>query len=102
MADFLLAAALAWMTPLLAALSSAREACLSRVPAASLSPAAAASRNLRIEVFSDDFTALLRRRAFSLVLLRLICDLMFATEELASVCLGIHRNAGAQQRAPSA
>src|SRR6516225_3518682 len=49
--------------------------------AASTSPASAASRNLRTLVFSDDLTALLRCRAFSFCLFRLICDLMFATRE---------------------
>src|SRR4051812_36934162 len=67
------------MTPLLAALSRSREAVLSRARAVSRSPASAASRNLRIDVFSDDFTLLLRSRAFSLVAIRLIWDLMFAT-----------------------
>ena len=47
----------------------------------STSPAATASRALRIAVLSEDLTALLRRRAFSLVLIRLIWDLMFATKE---------------------
>jgi hypothetical protein len=36
---------------------------------------------LRIAVLSEDFTALLRSRAFSFVLFRLIWDLMFATKE---------------------
>ena len=49
--------------------------------AASTSPASAASRNLRTEVFSADLTALLRCRAFSFCLLRLIWDLMFATRK---------------------
>ena len=47
----------------------------------STSPAAAASRALRTAVFREDLTALLRSRAFSLVLIRLIWDLMFATNE---------------------
>ena len=50
-----------------------------RVLAAATSPASAASRYLRMAVFSEDLTDLLRSRAFSLVLMRLICDLMFAT-----------------------
>src|SRR5688500_11088783 len=49
--------------------------------AVSVSPEAAASWNLRIAVFSDDFTDLLRSRRFSFCLLRLICDLMFATRQ---------------------
>ncbi|CAM5255434.1 hypothetical protein SANTM175S_01956 [Streptomyces antimycoticus] len=49
-------------------------------PAAfSASPAATASRVRRMAVFSSDLTALLRSRAFSFVLFRLIWDLMFAT-----------------------
>src|SRR5690606_4468976 len=71
-ADFLLAAWLAWMTPFEAALSSFLLATVSAVAAASLSPEATDSRTLRIEVLRSDFTALLRRRAFSLVRLRLI------------------------------
>src|SRR5690606_37367654 len=43
-------------------------------------PASTASRNLRIAVFTDDFTALLRRRRCSFCRFRLIWDLMFATE----------------------
>jgi hypothetical protein len=38
-------------------------------------------RKRRIEVFSEDLTALFRWRAFSLVLMRLSWDLMFATKE---------------------
>jgi hypothetical protein len=47
--------------------------------AAALSPAVTAVRVERMSVLSSLLTALLRSRAFSLVLLRLICDLMFAT-----------------------
>src|SRR5258708_29508168 len=47
--------------------------------ALSASPASAASRNCRTDVFSADLTALLRWRAFSFCLLRLIWDLIFAT-----------------------
>lgn len=43
------------------------------------SPVASESRNLRTAVLMDDRTDLLRRRAFSLVLIRLIWDLIFAT-----------------------
>ena len=71
-ADFLLAAWLAWITPLLTALSSLRDASCSAVRAASRLPASAASRKRRIAVFSDDLTLLLRSRAFSLVPIRLI------------------------------
>lgn len=80
-ADFLLAAWFLWMTPLATALSSARAAARWYSVAFSASPAAAASRALRIAVFREDLTALLRSRAFSLVLIRLIWDLMFATNE---------------------
>src|SRR6478672_8954883 len=80
-ADFLLAAWLAWITPLLAALSSWREATPSASTAAVRSPESAASRKRRTAVFSDERTLLLRRRAASLVRMRLIWDLMFATKE---------------------
>src|SRR5207302_7321089 len=82
MADFLFAAWLAWRTPLLAALSSFLAASRCNSMALSLSPASAASRNLRIAVFTEDLTDWLRRRAFSLVLMRLIWDLMLATRAL--------------------
>src|SRR5262245_12032214 len=72
------------MTPLLAAWSSLRVASRSSAEAASLSPAAAVSWNLRIAVLSEDFTALLRRRRFSFCLLRFIWDLMFATRQPSS------------------
>src|SRR3984957_21143137 len=79
MADLRLAAWFLWITPLLAALSSLTDAARMASVAASTSPASAASRNLRTEVFSSDLTALLRCRAFSFCLFRLIWDLMFAT-----------------------
>src|SRR4051794_20646854 len=69
------------MTPLLAALSSLRSATRSCSVVASASPDSATSRNLRISVLSSDLTALLRRRAFSFCLFRLIWDLMFATKK---------------------
>src|SRR5215218_5683482 len=69
------------MTPLLAALSSWRDAFVKACTAASRSPASAASRNLRTDVLREDLTALLRRRALSLVLIRLSWDLMFATKQ---------------------
>src|SRR5579884_2788583 len=51
------------------------------------SPASTASRNRRIAVLTADLTDLLRRRRFSLVLTRLICDLMLATRlPLAFLC----------------
>src|SRR3954468_2995856 len=84
-ADLRLAAWFLWMTPLLAALSSLRSATRSCVVVASVSPESAASRNLRISVLSSDLTALLRRRAFSFCLFRLIWDLMFATKEASGV-----------------
>src|ERR1700760_3698033 len=79
MADLRFAAWFLWMTPLLTALSRARDAACSSATAPALSPVSAASRNLRTEVFSELLTALLRRRAFSFVLLRLIWLLMLAT-----------------------
>src|SRR5215472_6830074 len=69
------------MTPLLAALSRLCDAARIATVAASTSPVSAASRNLRTAVFSDDLTALLRCRAFSFCLLRLIWDLIFATRK---------------------
>src|SRR6476659_437917 len=88
MADLRLAAWFLWMTPLLAALSSSREAVLSWSAAVAASPPSAASRNRRTAVLSSDFTALLRSRRRSLVRLRLICDLMLATRDLPRVCEG--------------
>src|SRR5690606_6638739 len=69
-ADLRLAAWFLWMTPLLTAWSSLREASRSRAAAASVSPVAAVSLNLRTAVLSEDFTALLRTRRFSFCLLR--------------------------------
>src|SRR5215471_15310751 len=80
-ADLRFAAWFLWMTPLLAALSRLCDAVRMATVAASTSPASAASRNLRTAVFSDDLTALLRCRAFSFCLLRLIWDLIFATRK---------------------
>src|SRR3954471_11626701 len=81
MADLRFAAWFLWMTPFETALSSLREATRLASSAASLFPASAASRNLRTSVFSSDFTALLRWCRFSLCLIRLIWDLMFATDK---------------------
>src|ERR687894_1929960 len=75
MPDLRLAAWFLWMTPLLAALSSALLAVCRAVVAAAASPASAAERNRRTAVFSADLTATLRWRAFSLVRFRLIWDL---------------------------
>src|SRR5438067_11157452 len=82
MAALRLAAWFWWMTPLLAALSSSREALRKAVCALVASPPSAASRNLRTAVLSSDFTALLRRRRRSFCPMRLICDLMLATRVL--------------------
>src|SRR5262245_25943002 len=78
MRDLWLAALLGCTTHLDAALSYALEALRSAVSAASRSPPATASRSLRVAVFSDDLTDLLRRRRSSFCRLRLICDLMLA------------------------
>ena len=59
--------------------------CGERSSPASVSPASAASRNLRTAVFSADFTDLLRSCAASFCLLRLIWDLMFATGQASTV-----------------
>src|SRR5690606_1823513 len=88
------------MTPLLTALSRARQAERAAVCAAAASPASAASWNLRTAVFRDDFTDLLRSRAASFVRLRLICDLMFATWEPSPVVgeyARVHRAAHADR-----
>src|SRR6266516_5483764 len=61
--------------------------------AAAVSLASAASRNLRTAVLREDLTALLRRRARSFCLLRLICDLIFATRKPRS-SLGRSDDAG--------
>src|SRR5690606_8653984 len=83
-ADLRFAAWFLWMTPLLTALSSLRDASRISAAAASVSPLAAVSWNLRMAVFSDDFTDLLRSRRFSFCRLRLIWDLMFATRQPSS------------------
>src|SRR5205823_4732874 len=79
MADLRLAAWFLWITPLLTALSSWREAAWASSAAFAVSPASAASRNRRMCVRRADLMALLFARAFSFVLFRLIWDLMFAT-----------------------
>src|ERR1700745_4483854 len=78
-ADFLFAAWFLWITPLLAALSNLRRVETSSSAALSFSPAAAASRNARTAVRSDDFTDLLRSRARSFVRVSFCCDLLLAT-----------------------
>ena len=86
-ADIAVGAGRPW-AELLADLRAAHErldAAWSAVVAASLSPAATASRTRRTYVLSSDLTALLRRRAFSFVRMRLIWDLMLATCELSGV-----------------
>jgi hypothetical protein len=77
-ADFLFAAWLEWITPFETALSSVLPASATAAAAFALSPVAIASRAARTAVRSSLFTALLRSVAFRLVLMRLICDLMFA------------------------
>src|SRR5664280_963174 len=67
------------MTPLETALSSLPDAAFNASAEASLSPVDTASRNFRTQVRSSDLTALLRSVRFSLVLIRLSWDLMFAT-----------------------
>ena len=77
----MLAAWFLWIAPLVAALSSLRLVATSSSPALSLSPSAAAVRNARMAVCSDDYTNLLRTRRCSLVRMRFFCDLMLATLE---------------------
>src|ERR1043165_1761729 len=69
------------MTPLLAALSSRREAVRSALVVSSALPESAASRKRRTAVLSSLLTALLRRRRRSLVPMRLIWLLMLATRD---------------------
>src|SRR5206468_8056993 len=69
---------LRWMMPLAAAMSRRLTASRRAAPVASGSPAATARSTRLIRVFSSERTALLRRRRFSLVRLRFICDLMLA------------------------
>src|SRR5436305_15003556 len=103
MADLRFAAWFLWMMPLLTALSSCRDAACANSVALATSPASAASRNRRMCVRSADFIALLRVRAFSFVLFRLIWDLMFATGKEPSMSsdsvfvgpAAVHRRAGA-------
>src|SRR4051812_46851608 len=73
------------MTPLLAALSSSRDAVRRWVVAAWASPASAASRKRRTAVLSSLFTFLLRTRRRSFWPMRLIWLLMLATRDLPQV-----------------
>src|SRR6478752_2334271 len=77
------------MTPFDAALSRLREAATSSTCAAALSPESAALRTRRTAVFSADLTDLLRRRAASLVRMRLIWDLILATPDCLHFVGGI-------------
>src|SRR3954451_23948359 len=86
------------MTPLLAALSSRREAVRSWLAAVAASPVSAASRNRRTAVLSSDFTALLRRRRRSFCPIRLIWDLMLATPDLPQGLWGRNNSAQDYQR----
>src|SRR5512133_1577603 len=67
------------MTPLLAALSRSVDASSAAALAASASPASTAVVTFLIAVLRPDLTALLRRRAFSLVRTRFFWLLIFAT-----------------------
>src|SRR5664279_4148240 len=69
------------MTPFDTALSRLRDAVTSSACAVALSPASAAVRTRRTAVLRDDLTDLLRRRAASLVRMRLIWDLILATPD---------------------
>src|SRR5258708_8693083 len=82
------------MTPFETALSSWREAARVSSSALAWSPASTASRALRIAVLSDDLIDWLRWRRFSLVLIRLIWDLIFATNCLFTVLVGGYSAAG--------
>src|SRR4051812_49262275 len=101
MPDLRLAAWFLWMTPLLTALSSALLASCSAVPAAAASPDSAAVRKRRTDVFRADLTATLRCRARSLVLIRLIWDLMFATREPRCLAGGSTSDNASGRRPPT-
>src|SRR6476659_4804959 len=77
------------MTPFDAALSRLRDAAANSTCAAALSPASAALRTRRTAVLSADLTDLLRRRAASLVRMRLIWDLILATPDCLHFVGGI-------------
>ena len=95
MADLRLAAWFLWITPLLAALSRARDAARCSSVASSVLPASTASRNFRTAVRTAERTDLLRWRRFSLVLTRLIWDLMLATRLPRSLSCHRYRDAPA-------
>src|SRR3954447_16952433 len=82
-ADLRFAAWFLWMTPLLTALSSLRDAERRAAAAFSASPASTAVRTERARVRSSLLTALLRSVRLAFVRLRLIWDLMFATKRLS-------------------
>src|SRR6478672_13048500 len=84
------------MTPFEAALSRLRDAAANSTCAAALSPASAALRTRRTAVFSADLTDLLRRRAASLVRMRLIWDLILATPDCLRFVGGILPDARAE------
>src|SRR6478609_3599257 len=88
-ADLRFAAWFGWITPLDAALSRLRDAAANSTCAVALSPASAALRTRRTAVFSADLTDLLRRRAASLVRMRLIWDLILATPDCLHFVGGI-------------
>ena len=96
-ADLRFAAWFGWMTPLETALSRLRDAATSSTWAVALSPDSAALRTRRTDVFSADLTDLLRRRAASLVRMRLIWDLILATPD----CLHFVRGINLAMRAPN-
>src|SRR6478736_2697596 len=83
------------MTPFEAALSRLRDAAASSTCAVALSPESAAARTRRTAVFSADLTDLLRRRAASLVRMRLIWDLILATLDCLHFVGGNAHEAGA-------
>src|SRR3954447_542058 len=95
MADLRLAAWFLWITPLPAALSRARAAARCSSTASSALPASTASRNFRTAVRTAERTDLLRWRRFSLVLTRLIWDLMLATRLPRSLSCHRYRDAPA-------
>src|SRR6266545_90280 len=103
MADLRLAAWLAWMTPLLTALSRCRPAARASSCAFAESPDSAASRKRRTAVLSVDFTDLLRSRAASFWRLRLIWDLMFATEQCLDrkLCGHVRERAACRRNPPT-
>ena len=78
MRDLRRAAWRGWMTPLLAALSSCREAWRANSAATAGSPEAMAVRALRTRVLQRDFVAMLRTRLFWERTMSFLDDLIFA------------------------